>query len=149
MYLMRSGVMAITLFALAANAQEPGAAADSVVADQPLASAAETAPVVNDASAELENIEPGIPSAVLTADVRRPPSSNGVMDELDLRRTEITGNQALPKVLYIVPWRKSDPGELTGKPVNTLLDEVLAPVDRTEFLRQVDYYGDLYSEDPQ
>ena len=71
------------------------------------------------------------------------------MDELNLRRTEITGNQELPKVLYIVPWQKSDPGELTGKPVNTLLDEVLAPVDRTEFLRQVDYYGDLYAEDQQ
>jgi biopolymer transport protein ExbB/TolQ len=55
------------------------------------------------------------------------------MDEIDLERTEITGNQELPKVLYIVPWQKSDPGDLTGKPVNTLLDEVLAPIDRSEF----------------
>ena len=58
--------------------------------------------------------------------------------------SEITGNQELPKVLYIVPWQKSEAGELVGKPVNTLLDEVLAPIDRSEFLRQVDYYGDLY-----
>ena len=71
------------------------------------------------------------------------------MDELDLSRTEVTGNQELPKVLYIVPWKKSDPGSLLGKPVNTLLDEVLAPVDRSEFLRQVDYYGDLHSEDEE
>ena len=71
------------------------------------------------------------------------------MDELSLGRTEIIGNQELPKVLYIVPWKKSDPGEITGKPVNTLLDEVLAPVDRTEFLRQVDYYDDLYGEAEQ
>ena len=68
------------------------------------------------------------------------------MDELELGRTEITGNQELPKVLYIVPWQKSDPGDLTGKPVNTLLDEVLAPIDRTEFMRQVDYYSDLYGD---
>ena len=61
-------------------------------------------------------------------------------------RTEITGNQELPKVLYIVPWQKSDPGDLMGRPVNTLLDEVLAPIDREEFVRQVEYYGDLYGE---
>jgi hypothetical protein len=66
------------------------------------------------------------------------------MDSIELGRTEITGNQELPKVLYIVPWKKSDPGDLTGKPANTLLDEVLAPIDREEFLRQVDYYQDLY-----
>ena len=33
------------------------------------------------------------------------------------------------------------------KPVNTLLDEVLAPIDREEFVRTVDYYGDLYGEE--
>ena len=65
------------------------------------------------------------------------------MDSLELGRTEITGNQELPKVLYIVPWKKSDPGNLMGKPVNTLLDEVLAPLDREEFIRQVEYYKDL------
>lgn len=64
--------------------------------------------------------------------------------DLLLERTEITGNRELPKVLYIVPWRKPDPGALLGKPVNTLLDEVLAPIDREEFIRQVDYYSDLY-----
>ena len=86
------------------------------------------------------------PTAVLAQDIRRRPTSNGVMDEIDLGRTEITGNQELPKVLYIVPWKKSDPGDLTGKPINTLLDEVLAPIDRSEFIRQVEYYDDLYRE---
>lgn len=70
----------------------------------------------------------------------------GAMDEIVLERTEITGNRELPKVLYIVPWQKSDPGALVGRPVNTLLDEVLAPVDREEFVRQVDYYSDLYGD---
>jgi len=87
------------------------------------------------------------PSAVLAQDIRRSTTGNRVMDEMELARTEITGNQELPKVLYIVPWRKSDPGDLTGKPVNTLLDEVLAPIDRAEFIRQVDYYHDLYGKD--
>ena len=100
-------------------------------------------------SAEREAIEAAVPTAVLAQDVRRRATNNGVMDEIMLERTEITGNQELPKVLYIVPWQKSDPGDLTGKPVNTLLDEVLAPIDRSEFIRQVDYYGDLYGKDEE
>ena len=79
-------------------------------------------------------------------DVTRTTSGSRVMDSMELSRTEIHGNQELPKVLYIVPWQKSDPGDLMGKPVNTLLDEVLAPVDREEFIRQVEYYDDLHGD---
>ena len=98
---------------------------------------------------EIEATEPAVSTAVLAADVRRRENSSGVMDEIDLGRTEITGNQELPKVLYIVPWKKSDPGNLMGRPVNTLLDEVLTPIDRSEFIRQVDYYSDLYDEEEE
>jgi hypothetical protein len=66
------------------------------------------------------------------------------MDSLDLGTTSITGNQELPKVLYIVPWKKSDLGELVGRPVNTLLEEVLAPVDPEVFERHLDYYETLH-----
>jgi hypothetical protein len=69
-----------------------------------------------------------------------------VMDSLDLGTTSITGNAELPKVLYIVPWKKSDLGDLVGRPVNTLLDEVLAPVDRAVFERHLSYYDSLYGE---
>ena len=102
---------------------------------------------------EVDALEPAVDTsaepapeaeAVVAQDVTRRESFGGVMDEMTLGRTEITGNQELPKVLYIVPWQKAQPGELTGRPVNTLLDEVLAPLDREEFTRQVDYYGDLY-----
>ena len=74
---------------------------------------------------------------------RPAPQDSRVMDTLELGRTEITGNQELPKVLYIVPWKKSDPGDLMGRPVNTLIDEVLAPLDREEFVRQVEYFNEL------
>ena len=66
------------------------------------------------------------------------------MDSLDLGTTSITGNAELPKVLYIVPWKKSDLGDLVGRPVNTLLDEVLAPVDPAVFERHLSYYDSLY-----
>jgi hypothetical protein len=53
----------------------------------------------------------------------------------------VTGNRELPKVLYIVPWKKADIGDLPAQPFNTLLDEVLTPVDRDVFRREVTYYG--------
>ncbi|MFL6605282.1 MAG: hypothetical protein ACJ8R9_28660 [Steroidobacteraceae bacterium] len=64
-------------------------------------------------------------------------------DSLQLDTTQITGNRELPKVLYIVPWKRSDLGDLVGKPVNSLLDEVLMPVDRDVFKRQNRYYDAL------
>jgi hypothetical protein len=80
-------------------------------------------------------------------EISRSTTGNQVMDTITLGRTEVTGNQELPKVMYIVPWQKADPGDLTGKPINSLLDEVLAPIDREEFIRKVDYYGDLYGNE--
>ncbi|MGB5510731.1 MAG: hypothetical protein WBM87_03385 [Woeseiaceae bacterium] len=79
-------------------------------------------------------------------EVTRNTAGSRVMDSMELGRTEITGNQELPKVLYIVPWKKSDPGDFLGRPINTLLDEVLEPIDREEFIRQVRYYEDLNGE---
>ncbi len=46
-------------------------------------------------------------------------------------------------MLYIVPWKHSDLGDLAGKPVNSLLDEVLQPLDRDVFQRQNRYYDAL------
>jgi len=123
-------MLAMLLAAFASFAQEP--AEDD-----------ELMPAV-DTSAPVEAEEA---SEARATDVTRTTAGNRVMDSMQLSRTEITGNQELPKVLYIVPWQKSDPGDLMGKPVNTLMDEVLAPIDREEFLRQVNYYDDLNGED--
>ncbi|MEJ0008068.1 MAG: hypothetical protein WDM77_17310 [Steroidobacteraceae bacterium] len=62
------------------------------------------------------------------------------LDRLDLDTTQITGNKELPKVMYVVPWKHSDLGDLTGKPANSLIDEVLQPVDRDVFNREERYY---------
>ncbi len=92
----------------------------------------------------VDDVGPAVDTSASRNEITRRTSGSRVMDSIELGRTEITGNQELPKVMYIVPWRKADPGDLMGKPVNTLLDEVLAPIDREEFIRQVDYYDDLY-----
>ena len=64
-------------------------------------------------------------------------------DRIQLDTTQISGNRELPKVMYVVPWRKADLGEFAGKPPNSLLDEALTPVDRDVFRRQNRYYSAL------
>jgi hypothetical protein len=65
-------------------------------------------------------------------------------DQMRLETTAIRGNQELPRVMYIVPWKDPALGDVTGKPVNSLIDEVLAPLDRDVFLRQTNYFDQLY-----
>ena len=68
-------------------------------------------------------------------------------DRADIDRTQIIGNRELPKVLYIVPWKKPLPGALAGRPLTSVLDEALAPVDRDVFRRQVSYHGQVAAQD--
>ena len=58
-------------------------------------------------------------------------------DRAEIDPTKIIGNRELPKVLYIVPWKKPLPGDLAGRPPVSVVDEALAPVDRDVFRRQV------------
>ncbi len=95
---------------------------------------------------EIASAEPAVDTSAANDDIERRTTGSRVMDSIQLERTEITGSQELPKVLVIVPWKKAEPGDLMGKPINSLLDEVLAPIDREEFVRQVDYFDDLYGE---
>jgi hypothetical protein len=76
------------------------------------------------------------------------PRTGRALDRLELDTTQVTGNRELPRVLYIVPWKRADLGDLVGKPVNSLLDEVLTPVDRDVFKRENRYYRALQTADP-
>lgn len=112
-----------------------------------IASATRPAPA---ATAAPKAAPPAAPKAVTptppAAGAGAQAANRRVLDSLDLGTTSITGNAELPKVLYIVPWKKSDLGDLVGRPVNTLLDEVLAPVDPAVFQRHLSYYDSLYGE---
>jgi hypothetical protein len=73
-------------------------------------------------------------------------SSVHAQDRADIDRTKIIGNRELPKVLYIVPWKKPLPGALAGRPLQSVLDEALAPIDRDVFRRQVSYHGQIEAQ---
>lgn len=60
-----------------------------------------------------------------------------------LGATDITGNKELPKVMVIVPWKGSLGASGVIKPTDSLMDEVLQPVDRGVFQRRIRYYGQL------
>ena len=75
------------------------------------------------------------------------PTGKSSNDRLELDTTIVSGTRELPKVLYIVPWKKADVGNLPGQPFNTLLDEALKPVDREVFRREVDYYKAISNKD--
>jgi hypothetical protein len=70
-------------------------------------------------------------------------------DRANIDGTKIIGNRELPKVLYIVPWKKPVPTELSGKPPASVLDEALAPLDRDVFRRQVLYDGLVQQQQQQ
>lgn len=70
-------------------------------------------------------------------------------DRLDLGLATVTGDHEQPKVMYIVPWKKSDIGDLAAKPMNSLVDEILAPVDRDVFKREVIYYQAVQADASQ
>ena len=85
------------------------------------------------------------PSAGLPRASTPPPAAKAV-DRLQLDSTAITGNRELPKVMSIVPWKAAEPPDGPDRPMGSLIDEVLAPVDRDEFRREITYFRDLTSQ---
>ena len=87
-----------------------------------------------------------VPAAPTTA-VRTPARAKSrAMDEIDLGATQVTGNRELPNVMYVVPWKRPNLGEFAGRPPKSLLDELLAPVDRDVFRRQNRYFAALHPD---
>jgi hypothetical protein len=127
---IRVALSGLLLAAATAFAAEPAA--------EPAKASTDAMPAV-DTSAP----QPAAPDSKPAATDSKPAASGkrAQNDRLDLDTTIVTGNRELPKVLYIVPWKKADLGELPAQPFNTLLDEVLTPVDRDVFRREVTYYG--------
>lgn len=64
---------------------------------------------------------------------------------LDMDGMSVVGNNELPKALFIVPWK--DPLAVTApdRPVNSLIDESLRPIDPDVFRRKLEYYDTVHS----
>ena len=65
------------------------------------------------------------------------------IDRMQLESSEITGNRELPKVMSIVPWKAAEPPAGPDRPLNSLVEDVLRPIDRDEFRREIGYVADL------
>jgi len=76
------------------------------------------------------------------AEDETPGVAPGVAQELD--GISVIGNRELPKALVIVPWKAPEPGDLDGSPLQSLIDEVLGPVDKDVHKRKVSYYEQYY-----
>jgi hypothetical protein len=130
-----SRVITSLLLALAA----PGWAMEGAPATAPPAAVAGAAP----AAAAKVDAAARAAAAMQPAAQGTQPIAQPAQDRIELDATQITGNRELPRVLYVVPWKRPDLGDLTGKPANSLLDDVLTPVDRDVFRRQNRYYQAL------
>ncbi len=53
----------------------------------------------------------------------------------------VFGQHELPKVLYVVPWKRKDVAEIDTPQTKTLATDVLTPIDPEIFKRQARYYG--------
>ena len=76
----------------------------------------------------------------------KPATADRAVDRLQLDATSITGNRELPKVMSIVPWKAAEPPAGPDRPMGSLVDELLAPLDRDEFRREITYYRGLTSQ---
>jgi hypothetical protein len=139
----------LCLAATVGSAQEPAPPANPP--DQGAAAPAKAAKATaqSEAGEPRANTSHATPPAARTAAGGVQKGPNNSIDRLDLGTATVTGDREQPKVMYIVPWKRSDIGDLAGKPMNSLVDEILAPVDRDVFKREVVYYQAVQADATQ
>lgn len=55
----------------------------------------------------------------------------------------VTGSKEQPRVMYIVPWQEPGAAPLDYTLDNRLVREVFAPIDRDEFMREIQLHSDI------
>ena len=85
------------------------------------------------------------PIVLLTLLLALPAAAAEEETRIELDTAKVTGNRELPRVMAIVPWKKAPAGELPGRPLQSLLDETLAPADRLVMRRQAAHWAALES----
>lgn len=141
---MASALLSLALAANAADPQQPKVNSEQPTADSSGEKGANDQGEADSKSVQAPPTQP--PASSASSPSRQPsPTTRRSTDRLELDTTVVTGNRELPKVLYIVPWKKADIGDLPAQPFNTLLDEALTPIDRDVFRREVTYYDAVSS----
>ena len=172
---MNTATKILTMTALYCALAAPAGAQQAATPDAPAADAKASAPAAKPSkqSAQSEAGDPradtsssavaesAAPAAAPTDTGRAPAAARAArepksgtksaprIDRLELGTATVTGDREQPKVMYIVPWKRSDIGDLAGKPMNSLVDEILAPVDRDVFKREVVYYHAVQADASQ
>jgi len=67
-------------------------------------------------------------------------------ERIQMEGTEITGNNELPRVLYIVPWKTAERFEIDSPPIDSIMERPLAPLDRAAFRRTIRYHEAIFSK---
>jgi hypothetical protein len=134
----------------AAAPAKPAKATAQSEAGEPRANTSRPATAQSEAGEPRANTSKPPPAAARPSGVAgQKEKAPGASDRLELGTATVTGDREQPKVMYIVPWKKSDIGDLAGKPMNSLVDEILAPVDRDVFKREVVYYKAVQADASQ
>lgn len=68
-------------------------------------------------------------------------------EDLQLDGMAVVGNRELPKALFIVPWKTPEAALAPDRPVNTLINDALQPVDPDVFRRKLEYFETVHRMD--
>ncbi len=60
--------------------------------------------------------------------------------EIESKGMTVTGQRELPKVLYIVPWKRMQTSEIEAPHTTALVADVLAPIDPPSFKKRLQYF---------
>jgi len=65
--------------------------------------------------------------------------------QIDMEGMSIIGNNELPKALFIVPWKAAEAPIIPRRPLNSLINDELSPIDPDVFRRYLQYLDQLHS----
>ncbi|CAA0121432.1 Uncharacterised protein [BD1-7 clade bacterium] len=81
-----------------------------------------------------------IVSASTVAEAAEPKTNRAQQQSSDIMvlETTVTGSQEQPKMITVVPWKKTASDDLERR-IESLIDQQLTPVERRELLREIRY----------
>ena len=68
-------------------------------------------------------------------------------DRMDLDETSIKGARDLPKISYIVPWKRTGQGILSLQAKRASIKADMMPLDREVYRRELEYFSLIHGTD--